>query len=344
MTTDLRRLPASTVRGRILNSFARRLRARGYRLRTPEPLIPHHDPTLLFTNSAITALKGVMRGEFEMPPRSFVVQPCIRTQILQEKHPDSCPEYMSYFKMCAAFCEPAGHIDLRDTIENFFESDFGVAPSQLCIKYHARHRSLIAPWLDQDHQLEQDAEPIDYYVWKFGVADASARGLTIAVWSPRTKTYQDIGNVLELLRGEQVIAYGFGFGVETLCSRLLDLESPHYASRIAEILRPANAAQARYADLLQTCLIVCNLGVRPGRGGRAAVSKALLSELLDSVLHLGLPLVEVERHARTFAASELGRDQQFVREFIIPTQAYPCTKKMSPGTDDVRPGFFSMRR
>jgi alanyl-tRNA synthetase len=70
----------------IRSSFVEFWRARGHRVYTSAPLVPHGDPTLLFTNAGMVPFKNYFLGEETPPsPRAVSVQKCMR---VSGKHND----------------------------------------------------------------------------------------------------------------------------------------------------------------------------------------------------------------------------------------------------------------
>jgi alanyl-tRNA synthetase len=70
----------------IRTSFTEFWRARGHRVQASAPLVPHRDPTLLFTNAGMVPFKNYFLGQEKPPsPRAVSVQKCMR---VSGKHND----------------------------------------------------------------------------------------------------------------------------------------------------------------------------------------------------------------------------------------------------------------
>ena len=70
----------------IRNSFTEFWQARGHRVTPSAPLVPHGDPTLLFTNAGMVPFKNYFLGKEQPPsPRAVSVQKCMR---VSGKHND----------------------------------------------------------------------------------------------------------------------------------------------------------------------------------------------------------------------------------------------------------------
>jgi alanyl-tRNA synthetase len=90
----------------VRSSFLDYFRQRGHRPWPSAPLVPHGDPTLLFTNAGMVQFKGYFLGEEEPPERRAVsVQKCLR---VSGKHNDlenvgPSPRHHTFFEMLGNF-------------------------------------------------------------------------------------------------------------------------------------------------------------------------------------------------------------------------------------------------
>ncbi|HEX2163233.1 MAG TPA: alanine--tRNA ligase, partial [Thermoanaerobaculia bacterium] len=90
----------------VRQSFLDFFRDRGHRPWPSAPLVPHGDPTLLFTNAGMVQFKGYFLGEEEPPARRAVsVQKCLR---VSGKHNDlenvgPSPRHHTFFEMLGNF-------------------------------------------------------------------------------------------------------------------------------------------------------------------------------------------------------------------------------------------------
>jgi alanyl-tRNA synthetase len=90
----------------IRSSFTDFWRARGHRVQMSAPLVPHRDPTLLFTNAGMVPFKNYFLGQEAPPsPRAVSVQKCMR---VSGKHNDlenvgPSPRHHTFFEMLGNF-------------------------------------------------------------------------------------------------------------------------------------------------------------------------------------------------------------------------------------------------
>jgi len=252
------------------------------------------------------------------PPGFMVVQPCVRTQSLLLTDVDATREYMSSFKMCGAFSPVSDYHGFAAVIWDFFRKTLGCEKENIRIHGANRHRALLAPWehRGEDPKLLLDTFPDSYYEWEFGVDRISGHGLTIALRMHHSQSFRDVGNIMEVCRDGAPIAYGLGFGLETLVSRLHHLEKPLLCAPVSTVIAYEKGACERYADLAQLAVVLYRAGVRPNRTHRGAIAVKTLQALLACIDHLRMPFDSCLRHFSLFEEVEFGNQTGVSRAIV----------------------------
>src|SRR4029078_3612589 len=139
----------------VRSSFIDFFRERGHRVYPSAPLVPHGDPTLLFTNAGTVPFKGIFQGVAPREgPRAVAVQKCMR---VSGKHNDlenvgPSPRHHTFFEMLGNF-----------SFGDYFKEEAIVFPLH---------------FLPKDLDLPRDRLVFTYFQGEDGVpADETARDL-----------------------------------------------------------------------------------------------------------------------------------------------------------------------
>ena len=121
------------IRAAFLNYFA----SNGHEIVASGPLVPHNDPSLLFTNSGMVQFKNVFTGNEKRPiPRATTSQKCVRAG---GKHNDL--ENVGYTARHHTFFEMLGNFSFGDYFKeraiqlswNLVHKEFGLDPDRLLV-------------------------------------------------------------------------------------------------------------------------------------------------------------------------------------------------------------------
>ena len=134
------------IRKAFLDYFA----ANDHEIVASSPLVPHNDPTLMFTNAGMVQFKNVFTGlESRAKPRAVTSQKCVRAG---GKHNDL--ENVGYTARHHTFFEMLGNFSFGDYFKeraielawNLVTKEFGLAADKLLITVHTSDEAAAALW------------------------------------------------------------------------------------------------------------------------------------------------------------------------------------------------------
>jgi alanyl-tRNA synthetase len=137
---------ANEIRAHFLEYF----RANGHEIVASSPLVPHNDPTLLFTNAGMVQFKNVFTGaETRAYSRAVTSQKCVRAG---GKHNDL--ENVGYTARHHTFFEMLGNFSFGDYFKdlaielawNLLTKEFGLAKDRLLITIYAEDDQAAELW------------------------------------------------------------------------------------------------------------------------------------------------------------------------------------------------------
>ncbi len=137
---------ASEIRSAFLDYFA----GHGHEIVSSGPLVPHNDPTLLFTNAGMVQFKNVFTGAETRPyKRAVTSQKCVRAG---GKHNDL--DNVGYTTRHHTFFEMLGNFSFGDYFKdvaielawNLITKEFGLAPDRLLVTVYHEDDVAAALW------------------------------------------------------------------------------------------------------------------------------------------------------------------------------------------------------
>ncbi len=137
---------ANEIRSAFLHYFARH----GHEIVASSPLVPHNDPTLLFTNAGMVQFKNVFTGAETRPyQRAVTSQKCVRAG---GKHNDL--ENVGYTARHHTFFEMLGNFSFGDYFKdlaielawNLVTKEYGLDPKRLLVTVYAEDEEAAKLW------------------------------------------------------------------------------------------------------------------------------------------------------------------------------------------------------
>ena len=262
-----------------MEAFRSFFTAQGYREEHRSALVSAHDPSIRFTNSAISTFKptlfdGVSQGD------RFLLQPALRLQTLKLwiEH-RAVSRYGGYFIALGTLSTRRSLGDAHRDAVGFFRGALGVAGERLLFRVSATDEDFISAVRSAGGALRIDGTPPDAFRHHYGLPGVLGRNSNIGI---RDGTgFADVGNVISIERAD-----GTRLGIEICCSVNSVLAQLHGISRPL-LASPASAAYVAgqsslmLADSLGSSVALVREGLRPRARGRAGNLKSMLRVVIE---------------------------------------------------------------
>lgn len=285
------------------------------------PIVAKEDETVIFTGATITPFMPRLISGTEYP-ELFLIQPCLRTNNINSAYDENhIPEYMSYFTMCGTLSPPKKKDETINDAYNLLTDVYKIIPEDIIVRSSSRDKDLTND-LKEKVLVEENTKPNSYYDWKYGREEISGRGITFAVRGGEGIDYRDIGNIVAIEKSGSISGYEFGFGVETLLSRIYGLTRPVEAARISQIITFEPGINEKFSDLLVASIVMFQNGVIPGTGKEKHVLKTYLKALSYWQRNLNIPINQIKNWADVFSKNEFGETGENGEKIKIYLEKY----------------------
>ncbi len=141
-------MPAPTTVAGLREAFLSYFEARGHRRIPSSSLVPHGDPTLLFTTAGMVQLRPYFMGLEEPPaPRLISIQKCFRTTDVEDVGDES---HLTFFEMLGNFS--VGDYFKREAVEwawEFMTEDLEIPPGRLWATVYSDDDEAFALWRER---------------------------------------------------------------------------------------------------------------------------------------------------------------------------------------------------
>lgn len=301
-------LPKIDIRERqafITSQFSQFYTQQGYRIVEPEGLLPKEDSSVIFTGATITPLKRYLE-EGVISPGFCLVQKCLRTKRLDEILDLSIyPDWTHYFTMCGILTSPERLGELSGEAYELLIDKFQIPRNNLLIEASSDDEDLFAYWNSKGIKNIKDTHPKNYYQWQYGLPNISGRGINFLLRFDENDTYRDLGNVVSIEDNNgKVKAYEFGFGLESLLSKMYGFKKPMEVSVISTVIPYETGLKEKFADTLSASIVLFHHGVEPGRGKEKHIQKKLIKGLSFLRRRIGISVDQIKDYGNRFEEVE----------------------------------------
>lgn len=184
----------------------------------PEAVIPEKDPSLLFTNATTVLFKPYFLQRERIVSGAFTIQPCLRFQSLKayEADPRGTQHYNLYFNMLGGFVSVESTIKPFRLLYDMLLAAFALPAENIELHLERSSKELFEGLESiEASPILYDQERYKFYNWSYGLDDVKGRGLSY-VYRMRDGRKENLGQVIAVFNGSDLVGYEFGFGVETL--------------------------------------------------------------------------------------------------------------------------------
>lgn len=289
----------------ISNQFTQFYTEQGYRLVEPGTLLPKEDSSVIFTGATITPLKKYL--EQGVQPSGFcMVQKCLRTKRLDEIFDlNTYSDWTHYFTMCGILASPDRLKDLSEEAYKLLIDKLQIPKDNLLIEVSSSDKDLSDYWKGKDVKVVEDTHTKSYYRWQYGLPNMSGRGINFLLRFDEKDTYRDLGNIISVEDDNgKVRAYEFGFGLESLLSKMYGFKKPMEVSVISTVIPYESGLKEKFADTLSASIVIFHHGIEPGRGKEKHILKKLIKGLSFLRRKMDISIEQIEDWGNRFEIAE----------------------------------------
>lgn len=303
-------LPKIDIRERqkfIIDQFLQFYTEQGYQLVQPGSLLPEEDKSVIFTGATITPLKRYLK-EGIPSPGLCMVQKCLRTKRLDEMTDlGKIPDWTHYFTMCGILSAPGRTESVSNEAFELLINRLKIRRENLLVEASSADRYLSSYWSNNGIEVMEDTHPENYYRWQYGLSNACGKGVNLLLRFDQNGLYRDLGNVISVQDSTgQVMAYEFGFGLESLLSKMHGFKKPMEASLVSSVIPYQEGSQEKFIDTLMAAVVIFHHGVEPGRGKERHILKKLVKGLSFLRRKMDISIEQIADWSDKFEEVEFG--------------------------------------
>jgi hypothetical protein len=257
----------ATESARLIDAFRRHCLAAGYTEALRVGLARHHDPSVRFTNSTISALKAHLGGPIEEP--MFLIQPALRLRNLTHwlEHGEMSG-FGCYFFALGSLASPDRLAAVHHEVATLLCDGAGIAPERILMRSSSADGDLRRAAAGTGLRVEVDGYAQSRYRHVFGIEGVTGRNTNAAVVTDTGPV--DVANVIIIERDGQPVAVEAAYGVNMVLAQRDRMRHPVLASVGAAALSYGISSLITL-DALGSAVALATEGLRPvarGRGGK----------------------------------------------------------------------------
>jgi hypothetical protein len=248
------------------DSYREHMTKAGYTEHDSVPVTSGVDPTVRFVGSHISVLKPYLL-EGRVPHNGYsMTQKCIRSRNTRTLLDDDAdPKYGSFFTSLGGIA-PTGSLNkvCEDVVALI--DDLGIDASDIRAHVSSEDQDLVrvCQATFSPGNILYDTQPATYYQHRFGVEGMSGRNFNVALPSPITHEYEDVGNIIVIESDGGGLGVEIALGDTTVLKQLCGLDHILDAYDIAlpqDQLSPVLIRKMK--DAIMTSVVLLQEGLRP---------------------------------------------------------------------------------
>lgn len=312
------------MRDELKREFISYFKSNGFFVEQEAPLCSRgNDPTVVFTGSSTNVFKKYLEGEERVSiPQDGVLlyQHKIRTQNYGTLYdPENLPTFCSYFEGGGLLFPPGSYDRACKEVIDFLVEKLGLKEEDLMVRVTRKTPKMLGYWendLLNSIKVEYDGYDEDEYFWGFGIDGLSGEGVVLSVHQ-QSGEYKDIGTIVVIDNKGQEVGVEWGFGTETMLSRIYGKPHPIVLSKISEIFSEAASSTEtiKLADSVITSLMILDQGVKLTQAEKTAATTVLVRYLKGVIYftrELGYTLQDLERWSSYLSVNYLQNKESSV--------------------------------
>jgi len=307
----------------VKDGFSSYFGGKGYSILPSAPLIPHNDPTVVFTGATITSLKHFL-AEGVPSPGVAMIQNCLRTKRLEQMYDmDSIPEWTHYFTMLGILAAPDQKEQVAKNAMEYIVDHLHIPQENIKVLASVQDNDLTDPWKKARFEIEEDTQPIENFRWKYGSTDTVGRGISFEVQNGNLPP-RELGNIVSVESPDGTVkGYEFGFGLESYLASQHGAKKPMEVSLMSAAIPYTEGLQEKVLDTLTAIAVIGHNGIKPAGGGKAqSVQQRLVKGLSYIMRKTELPHSLIEEWANAIEKVEFGIEGKIGGKILEWVTAY----------------------
>ena len=222
-------------------------------------LPPEQDKSLYFTNATIVNFKEDVAGGASK--HLATKQKCLRLHNIAKILDDDYKiEWLSVFNMVGTIIPPDQLPEAKSNLIELMSAVYGIPKDKLLFLADVKDERLIKDI--PQHMLVFNSQPQSFYDWHFGSNSLRGKGLTFSARQD-DGSIVDIGNLIEITDGKNVLGYECAYGLECLKWAQEQKSSILEMYPIFNYVNPHDPNVVKVIDALMSIMAIESVGVEP---------------------------------------------------------------------------------